>query len=189
MEELQVEDAINAAIKQAAGTWRMTKGIYSIDHIETVSPSESLHEGILEQLPEWCIYINLQGAWGMHGVYVSLESDVKDGRAELRFLVDSLDELTPKLLHVGNWSVEEGLHRMGGEAQRVSFDMRGRVLPETPKDDIPLMTRLVGLVNYISDPATIISGNGKPGNPEPVKTKNGWKLFPRDKVSLWKVSS
>lgn len=52
---------------------------------------------------------------------------------------------------------------------------------------IPLMERLVGLVNYISDPATIISGNGKPGNPEPVKARGGWTLFPREKVRVWNV--
>lgn len=181
VEDLRMEHVVNAAILQAVGTWRMTKGIYSVG---PVPPSDHMSERLLGAFPEWCMYVK-----GEYNFFVSLESDVHDGRPELRFLLDFPDSLISIPVHIGGWTVEEGLRRASDEAQKNAFNLLGRILPEGPPGILPMVKGLVGVVGRIVSPGAIITGRGRdrPGNPEPVKARGGWTLFPREKVRVWNV--
>lgn len=179
--------------------WRMTQGIYRFDPAvyeavrDTPISGDIPHE-VLHRLPEWCVYIetpgqDLQGS-PMHGCFAHLEWDANTARTELRLLLDTDAALLPVPLHLGAWSLAESLDRMAAETH-VQAARTGATVP--PAGEItaglrPIVEPLVSLLLYLCTQAGEIGAEGhRPHNPEPTRTKRGWRLFQPDRPTTWDV--
>lgn len=189
----------------ALSAWRMTQGIYRFDPavfdaVRDTPVVGDIPADVLYRLPEWCVYIETPGmqAFGgaLHGCWVHLESDANDGRAELRLLLDSDAGLHPIPLHLGRWPLAESLGRMQAEAVRHGFgrvlsaQVPGGVLPPDAAAEAmrPVVEPIVSLVLYLcSQAGEIGDGVRRPGNPEPKRTKRGWRMFQADRPTTWDV--
>lgn len=127
---------ISPAVLTAAATWRVSQGVYRFDaDLYNALVSQPMDDKLpcdaLLRLPEWCVYIETMGASYMgkpiDGFCAHLEHDANDGRAELRFVFFCPDSSMIQLpLHLGDWTIGEGLDRMRTEAkvqaQKVGID-------------------------------------------------------------------
>jgi len=189
--------AADVGIMAALSAWRLTQGIYRFDPavydaVRDTPVSGNIPAQVLYQLPEWCVYVETPGAhWlgqPLHGFFAHLEHDHNDQRAELRLLLDAgaapgLASLQPMPLHLGIWPLAESIERMRHEAERVA----GQAIAAQPGllDDVaPLVSLLLYLCSQASE---IGDGQRRPRNPEPKKTKRGWKLFAADRPTTWDV--
>lgn len=102
----------------ALAAWRPTQGIYRYhpqllhELIETPVDGDLPSEH-LQRLPEWCVYVELDGVrltdgvadrqltMPAHGFFAHLEYDANDQRTELRLLLDQDAGLLPIALHLG----------------------------------------------------------------------------------------
>jgi len=182
----------------ALAAWRVTQGIYRFDPavyaeiIKTPVDGDVPHE-ILFRLPEWCVYIETPGMQvagdDVHGFFAHLEHDAGSGRPELRLLIDAESMLLPIPVHLGPWSLRESIARMvdvasinaiaagiGAPPAGLTSEIRSHVEP------------MVSLLLYLcSQNAEIGDGKRAPSNPEPKRTKRGWRLFPADRPTTWDV--
>lgn len=188
VEDVLPEHATISAILQGLGTWRMTRGIYRFDPEIYAPLIESGFKGdipaeILLRLPEWGIYIETPeitfGDVASHGVFVSLEWDAKTQEHELRLLYDCADGLVPYPVLLSERTLEAVYARLVRE-------MKAKC-PEAPAlaSAPDVISQTLPLVLYLCSEAPDISGS--PRNPEPKKTKNGWKIFAADKPTTWDV--
>lgn len=187
----------------ALGTWRYSQGIYSFDAdlqhalCETVIagsiPSEALF-----RLPEWCVYIETPGrTWlgdTLHGYWAHLEHDINSGRAELRLLMDTEQELLPIPVHIGKWTVTEAIDRSMSESTKqatkhntTNFNVGMDTVASIAEEINPLISLLL----YICSEEPEIDNSRQPGkHPQRAthkKVKGGWRLFPAEKPSRWVV--
>lgn len=149
------------------------------------------------RLPEPAIYIStpgeMVGEQSVHGSWVALEYDVNDGRKELRFLLDTDNGLAPLPLHIGSWSVQEGLERFLAESTRQTLIHRLPTHHVENKDFfdwLRLLQHLLPLVLYLcsEEPEIDSSIPGKrPAYPKLTHVKKGWRLFPPTKPVIWDV--
>jgi len=119
---------LSPAVMTAAATWRVSQGVYRFDadlynSLVSQPMDDKLPCDALFRLPEWCVYIETIGASYLgkliDGFLAHLEHDANDGRAELRFVFLCSDGSMVQLpLHLGDWTIEEGLDRMQREAAR-----------------------------------------------------------------------
>lgn len=182
----------------ALAAWRVTQGIYRFDPavyaaiVETPVDGDVPHE-ILYRLPEWCVYVetpDMQVAGDVvHGFFAHLEHDIATGRPELRLLIDADSMLLPIPVHLGPWSLEESLRRMVSTASAHAVELG---MGEAPADLLPAIQARVGpmvslLLYLCSQNAEIGDGKRMPANPEPKRTKRGWRLFPADRPTAWDV--
>lgn len=202
---VSIDRAGDVARMAALSAWRMTQGIYRFDPAVFEAVRDTPVDGdipadVLYRLPEWCVYVETPGmqAFGgpLHGAWVHLEWDANDGRTELRLLLDTDVGLHPIPLHLGRWSLAESLERMQAEAVRHGF---GRVLSAQAPGGVlppdaaagamrPVVEPIVSLVLYLcSQAGEIGDGSRRPGNPEPKRTKRGWRLFQADRPTTWDV--
>lgn len=141
---------LSPAIITAAASWRVSQGVYQFDadlyNSLVMQPLDgNLPCDVLKRLPEWCVYVETMGA-AFHekpivGFWAHLEYDVNDGRTELRFALMAEDgENIAVPVHLGDWTLEEGLERMKAEAEKHA----GMTLPEVSfVDDIVPLLQLV----------------------------------------------
>lgn len=157
----QEQDTITIGLSPAAITaaaaWRVSQGIYRFDvdlynsltsqPMDDKLPCEALH-----RLPEWCVYIETHPTSTdspyIVGFWAHLEKDQNDGREELRFILFwDTGELIPLSIHLGDWTLEEGLRRFIEEAkkqaERTGFKFSGEI--NNVSDVVPL----VQLVLYL----------------------------------------
>ena len=111
-----------AALYAAIGPWRIGRGIYRFDETlfqELVStPMEgTIPCDVLFRLPEWCIYIETKPL-GFPGFFVHLEEDVKTGDRELRLLCLTDTVPMPLIVHLGDFTLAEGVRRSVETAER-----------------------------------------------------------------------
>jgi hypothetical protein len=180
----------------ALGAWRPTQGVYRF-HPEVLAAlaatplSGDMPADVLLRLPEWCIYVETPGVrWyddELYGFFAHLEHDTNDGRAELRLLLDSAHGLVPMPLHLGPWSLDEAMRRVGVEVERLG-------LRPPPAAELARVARelrpLVGLVLYLCSEGPEVRGQRQARDtqrPQPVRTKRGWRLFPPPAPRLWAV--
>jgi hypothetical protein len=184
-------------------TWRITQGIYRFDPalyaaIIDTPMNSAIPCDMLYRLPEWCVYLETPDLhWAgepLHGFFAHLEHDINTSRPELRLLLDTDSALTPLPLHLGNWTLEEALQRMQKEAIRQSIAAsRSRLAAEISSADIATrasneLAPLISLLLYLcSAPEEIGTAGHRPSNPQPKRTKQGWRMFPPDKASTWDV--
>jgi hypothetical protein len=181
----------------AIGAWRVTQGIYRFDPalyeaIIATPVDGDLPCDVLYRLPEWCAYIETQEmSWAdsqLYGVFVHLEWDANTERHELRLLMDSEAILAPLPLHIGAWSLKEAVERMSREAATQGA-IRGMSLPAgaITGELSNMLEPIMSLILYLCSANAEISTGARPTNPEPKRTKNGWRLFPADKPKTWDV--
>lgn len=145
--------AISPAIITAAAAWRISKGVYRFDaELYNALISQPLDGNIpcdvLKRLPEWCVYIETIGARFLGrpivGFWAHLEKDMSDDREELRLVLMCKDGPNiPIPIHLGEWTLDEGLKRMQGEAEKQAMTGFPRI------DYVSDIAPLVQLVLYL----------------------------------------
>lgn len=191
------------------GAWRMTKGIYAFDPtlyqavIETPLKGDIPAE-VLMRLPEWGVYVPTPGlSWGpkpMHGFWACLNSGHKVG-PEMFLLPD--DEGTDADSHVGlllalgagtlSESLDEFLSREASLRKTSGLDQSEderkatRAVYETLR---PSLEAMFSLLLYICATAgELAEARGRPGHPEPLRTKKGLRFFAADGPRTWDVGA
>lgn len=116
---------LNPAVITAAASWRVSQGIYRFDaDLYNSLINQPLDDNIpcelLKRLPEYCVYIETINtnflSEPIEGFWAHLEYDVNNGETELRLLIITDDFYTPIAIHLGDWTIEEGLRKMQDEA-------------------------------------------------------------------------
>lgn len=196
-----LDAAVNISRLGALAAWRMTKGIYRFDpdvleDLKDTTLVDEIPNEIFFRLPEWCVYCETPGMTWMNmqlfGMWVHLEWDVNTERHELRFLLDTNDDgLIPVILHLGHWTLSEGIKRATNEAKKHGpgiFDQIGRQFNEISTNEIqPLVSMILYLCSQSSEINSKTGGSEGPGNPVEKAVKGGPRLFPKDKISTWNV--
>lgn len=178
--------------------WRLTQGIYRFDpavYAEIVkTPVEGdVPRDVLFRLPEWCVYIETPGMRfaddALHGFFAHLEYDIGSGRPELRLLIDADAALLPVPVHLGPWSLSESIARMVDTAsiQGIAAGL-GAAPPGVVSEIRRCVEPFISLLLYLcSQNAEIGDGKRRPANPEPKRTKRGWRMFAADRPTTWDV--
>lgn len=186
--------AADVGVLGALAAWRLTQGIYRFDPavydaVRDTPVSGDIPCTVLELLPEWCVYVEtpglLLGADPVHGAFAHLEHDANTGRAELRLVLDLDAVLLPVPLHLDAWPLGEAIERMQAEAGR-----HGAAMPAGAAVQVlrPVVEPVVSLLLYLcSQAGEIGDGQRRPANPEPKRTKRGWRLFQSDRPTTWDV--
>lgn len=187
----------HVAAVAALSAWRVTQGIYRFDQTLYEALIDTPINGdlpcdVLRRMPEWCVYIETPGLrWSggeVHGVFAHLEIDGGDGREELRLLVDADDALYPIPIHLGPWGLGEAIRR-ALDVSRAHAALIGAHVPGNAAEIIQRVAEPVtNLLLYLcADEAEIGDGTHRPSNPEPKRTKQGWRLFAADNPTTWEV--
>lgn len=150
---------LSPAVITAAATWRISQGIYRFDPdlynaLITQPMDGNLPCDALKRLPEWCIYIETYPGvqtvkYRMTGFWAHLEYDVKTGREELRFVFfwNHGELLMPVPIHLGDWTLKEGVRRVIDEAKNVSKQYNLEI-PDG-LEDVADLTPYLQLVLYL----------------------------------------
>lgn len=203
---LGLEHIADVSALAALGTWRYSQGIYQIhpDMLSALTDSTifgDLPAEVFLRLPEWCIYIETPGMdWygkPMEGFFAHLEWDANEMREELRLLVNTNDTLYPVPLHIGNWTVAESVNRATEEAKKqaatheLGFERELAAFQDLIHQVSDQYSKLISILLYICSDAPEIDDAREPGQaaarPKPVKTKKGWRLFPAERIRVWKI--
>lgn len=142
---------INPAIIVAGATWRITQGVYRFDaELYNTLVNQPLEGNIpcevLKRLPEWCVYIEMYDD-EIEGFWAHLEDDINTDRIELRLVIMFKDGVNTSVpIHLGNWTIEEGLQRMIQEAQQ---HVQGYKVPQLPDELIKKIASMIQLVLYL----------------------------------------
>lgn len=182
----------------ALAAWRMTQGIYRFDPavydaMRATPVAGDIPHSVLYRLPEWCVYIETPGMRvgdaPLHGAWAHLEHDMGNGRAELRLLLDMDARLLPIPLHLGAWPLSESISRMMDTSAGIALARGGAPVPRELAGPLHEVAEpIVSLLLYLcSQAAEIESGQRRPSNPEPKRTKRGWRLFQADRPTTWDV--
>lgn len=183
----------------AVGTWRTTKGIYRFDPDLLSEIIDTPVEGdipceVLKRLPEWCVYVETPGyecdGVKILGFFAHVEEDELNGDEELRLLIVTEDDHFPQVVHLGKWSLDDGLRltvetceRNLGEAYPP--EERTRMMNKSRRLVEPLLSLLLYLC---SANAEIGSGSRKPRTPKPVRASNGKKkILAAGNTRIWDV--
>jgi hypothetical protein len=184
----------------ALAAWRVTQGVYRFDPdvyravIDTPISGDLPHT-VLFNLPEWCVYIETPEL-KVHGIPVAgffahLEYDAGNTRKELRLVLDGNEAYLSLLsvpMHLGPWALRESLDRMIEEARRQVKTSEIEFPPGLAEHMESGYAPLVSLLLYIcAVNGEIGSGDKGPVKPRPTKTKQGYRMFPAQKVSVWDV--
>lgn len=193
---------IDSGIAAAVGAWRMTQGIYRFDaglyQALIATPVQGdIPVDVLYRMPEWCVYVETPGlvyaaegsAMDVAGAWLHLDYGHKTGQTKLRAVLNAGETLIPIGFPILG-SVPESLE----SALRTSalyIGEHGRSLPDlaaAASGIRAVMEPLTSLLLYLcADDAEIGDGTTRPEKPNPKRTKQGWKLFPPDKVREWDV--
>lgn len=181
-------------------TWRMTQGIYRFD--ETIYKSllatekqAKIPTQLLKRLPQWCVYIETPGLFcdfgfgecELHGVWCQLGIHKNK---ELLMLFADIDEIyngyeLPPSIHV-----DISYEKIGTAIKVIVEDEKldKAMAKKMEKWIIPVFNLLLYLC---SDEPDLANKNKplNPENPEPKKTKKGWRLYPRHGVQMWDVGT
>jgi hypothetical protein len=157
--QASMDTRLNPAVITAAAAWRVSQGVYRYDRdlynsltqqpLDDKLPCEALH-----RLPEWCVYVetypDVAYAGGSHiiGFWAHLEQDQGDLREELRFVFFwDTGELIPLSVHLGDWTLEDGLQRFIAESKlqavKIGIELSVGI------DDITDVVPYVQLVLYL----------------------------------------
>jgi hypothetical protein len=191
--------AVDVSRLAALGTWRVTQGIYRFDPalygaIIDTPVDGNLPCDVLYHLPEWCVYIETPNMiWQdqpLHGFFAHLEWDANTTRRELRLLMDTDDGmLLPLPLHLGAWTLESAIDRMVHESMHQATQHGIDVVASDFMHSDHAKTAvqpLISLLLYLCTDAADL-GDKRPANPQPKRTKSGWRLFQADRPTTWDV--
>lgn len=197
------EFALEASVITCLAAWQKTKGIYRFDEtlieemLDMDSSDMKIPTEVLLRLPQWCLYIEtpfykINGVQ-MDGFFVHIEHDVNKGDVELRFIRATNNHLYPLVMHIGDWTIEEGVQRAFAKAKENALTHTNmdvfqvlKDLGEVIDDEIKMTKQMVSLVLYLcSDSADYT--RDKPIMPAPIKTKMGLQLPSAEKAKIWDV--
>ena len=144
------------------------------------------------------IYIETPGrvAFGqpLHGFFAHLEHDTGSKRMELRFLLDTEEDLLPLLLHLKpGVSLKSALEAFVREARRqgaergIQLEESGKLVSELKREVAPLVSLILYLCASNAELRPEKGPERKPARPEPKKTKKGLRIFPAEKPTTWEA--
>lgn len=186
--------AHEAAVLAALAAWRIGQGIYRWHPALAAAVADTpmdvpLPIEALRRLPEWGIYhallpgvLALYGA-PVHGVFAHLEWDAHTEGAELRLVFDTEQRLAPVPLPLGGATVADALAALYTSAERQAGQAFAPVDPATRA----AVQGAVALTLYLAAEDADIAGQEPAGNPAPVATRRGLRVFPRDRARTWDV--
>ena len=204
--EPSLQTALRAAQIAAPVTWSYTKGIYEFDpevYTELLAseftgrlPSEALL-----RLPEWAVYIKTplleEDGIDIEGFFATLEFDYERAWAELRLFIDKKDgsPLSPLVMHLGDWSIDESLNRMIQEAkwqiEKNRIDVEAEEIDREFDSISRWSRRLLPLVLYLCTDEPEIENpelpDWMPQNPGLKKIRGEMRLMPSRKVHHFMV--
>lgn len=159
----------------ALAAWRATQGIYQFDPdlyaALITTPIDRLPAEVLTLLPEWGIYIETPGHNKISGFFAHCDYDPRGKSPELRFLLDSDDNLIPVAIPIVNGTLSDAIDiavpGFGGQ-------LAGTCQP------------LISLVLYICSVSADF-GHYTAYRPVPVRTKRGPRLFPPEAPTIVKT--
>lgn len=131
----------------------------------------------------------------MHGFWCHLEFDMNTQRPELRLLINTDYARLPVPIHLGDWSIHEAVDRAVNVSRETLSKMGGMNIDfdEMAEQSAKSLNPLISILLYICSDKPEIADARVPGvSPEraaPLRTKKGWKLFPRPSVRMWSVGS
>ncbi len=188
----------------AIGMWRYSQGIYRYDADLLSALADSKLSGelpskVFRRLPEWCVYIETPGfTWlgsALHGFWAHLEWDYNLQREELRLLLNTDRGLAMQPLHLGNWSIEEALHKTLkftlANAQRntltswLDIETLARLSPLA--DLKPLVSILLYLCSEAPDVDPLRMPQPRPSRPDLKNGKRGRYIFTPEKPKVFPV--
>ncbi len=203
-EKYSNEMVLNASVLAALTPWQKTKGIYRFDkdlyhEILGMDLSQmALPTEILLRLTEWCLYIETPSFKLndvlMHGFFVHIEQDIATGSQELRFIrvLENLDTY-PLAMHIGNWTIEEGVQRAFEKAKKNAFEYTNmdvfevlKNLDENIASEIIITKKLLSLVLYLCSESAEYARE-KPIRPAPVRTKLGYRIPVAEQHKQWEI--
>lgn len=179
----------------ALAPWRLTKGIYEYEPSVYKSIGDNEIKGnipveVLHRIPEWSVYIKTPNFMGINGFFAHLEYDHISKMTLLRFLLDSENDLYPLTIHIGGWTVEEGLNRFYTESgkQHNIADCKS-LCSELVKANLPLVQKCLSLLLYlcIDEPDIERIQNNLPCRPRVKKGKKKQPLMPPKYTTVWQV--
>ncbi|MBN2701127.1 MAG: hypothetical protein JXR29_06725 [Methylothermaceae bacterium] len=192
----------------------MTQGIYRFDPevydaVAGTPITGDLPSDLLFRLPEWCVYIEMDGSlhWGaqpVRGFWAHLEYDLARGGArELRIVIDCAEDpgnplaaeggLCPMPLLLGDTDITTALNRIiesgRQEAEKHNMMIAGNLTGDAL---VEVLRPMISLLLYLCSRTAEFSRFGRfevqPGNPQPKRTRrHGWRLFPADGPAEWDV--
>lgn len=191
------EQADAIAHLAALSAWRITQGVYRFDPALYSALIDTPMRGdlpcdLLHHIPEWCVYIETPdivalGGTRIHGAFVHLEFVPDSARDELRMLLDTEDGLVAIPMHLGPWPLAEAIAR-ALDVSRARAVVHGIALvPGLGAVMREAVEPILALVLYLCSEAPDIDGS--PANPEPKRTKKGWRLFPAQAPRVWDVGA
>lgn len=202
VDRLTIEsDLADLAPLTAMGAWRYTQGIYRFnatlfDELSKTSDVGTLPADVLLRLPEWCVYVELpegfdHGLDVLHGFFAYLEHDMNSERKELRFVLDQDGPLFSSVaLHLGEWSVQEGVQRVRDEAKKRGGFLAPDFTDEAISGTAELISSLLPFLLYICSDEPEVTGHipgSRPHYASYTRTKRGLRLFPPDKPRVWRI--
>lgn len=160
----------------------------------------------LLRLPEWCPYIRVPAfeLFGREvtGMFVMLEHDMNNKRAELRMYLDNgTYEPVSIILHLGDWTVDEAIEYVCQEADRITREYvdQAEVDPNIQEAKryknviASAAKRLLPLVLYLCSDSPEIENRTipewLPQNPKPKKIRGEIKFMPSKKVHRYVVGA
>lgn len=203
---IEREWAVSLGLAQlsAIGMWRYSQGIYRYDADLLSALADSKLSGelpskVFRRLPEWCVYIETPGfTWlgsALHGFWAHLEWDYNLQREELRLLLNTDHGLLGQPLHLGNWSIEEALHKTleftSGNGQRNTLtswlDMETLARLSPLADLKPLVSILLYLCSEAPDVDPLRMPQPRPSRPDLKNGKRGRYIFTPEKPKVFPV--
>ena len=179
----------------AIAPWRLTKSIYEYEPsvYESIGKSElkgKIPVDVLHRIPEWSVYIKTPDFMEINGFFAHLEYDHIAKRTQLRFLLNSQKDLFPLTIHIGEWTVREGLDRFFIESTK----QHGMTDCETSRKDLvnemlPIVQKCLSLLLYlcIDEPDIERIQNQLPCRPRVKKGKKNQPLIPPKYSTVWQV--
>jgi hypothetical protein len=186
-------------------SWRVTQGIFRFDPTLSAALVDTpltgdLPVSALTHLPHWCVYVETPGrtmplvsgnATALHGYYAWINWVAMEERLELMLGLDT-DRPYPHLSVsvvplIGTLEesigVVEAEWRNNYEAGLVNNRPSARFAEGAQR-----LSPMIALLLYLcADDADIGDGTTRPKQPQPTKTKQGWRLFPPDAPTRWDV--
>lgn len=181
----------------AMANWRMTQGIYRFDPTLYAALADTPLDGdlpadVLLRLPEWCIYVETPGLLNIeptdmrtNGAWAWLGYSIAQQRSELWLLLEHLDDPNSPFAPLQTRIIVVPLTGLGLE-ESLSLAIEPETGPAMVEYYAKLVRPIISLLLYLCSQDADISGRGKPGNPQPVRTRrDGLRLFAADGPRTW----
>jgi hypothetical protein len=179
----------------ALAPWRLTKSIYEYEPsvYESIGKNElkgNIPVAVLHRIPEWSVYIKTPNFMNIDGFFAHLEYDHVRDRTQIRFLLDIENDLLPLTMHIGEWTIKEGINRFFIESAKQHDEIDCEILRKEMVDErLPVVQKCLSLLLYlcIDEPDIERIQNLLPCRPRVKKGKKNQPLIPPKHSTVWQV--